>query len=103
MAFLYFLVLVSIIVSFVQGERIMSQLDDIKAALADIQQSQKEAADAATNIAEDLDELLALVQSGAGLDEIEASVKDIQTTARAQADALIAASQKFPVPPPPTP
>ena len=77
---------------------IMSQLDDIKAALADIQQSQAEAAVAAADLAGDVDALLLLVQQGANLDEIASAVTDIQTTARAQADALKAASEKFPTP-----
>ena len=75
----------------------MAQIDDIKAELADIKDSQAQAATAAADLSDDVDKLLALVQAGSpDLSEIEAAVKDIQATAKAQADALTAASQKFP-------
>ena len=78
---------------------IMSQLDDLKAALADVQQSQADAAVAAADLADDVDKLLALVQAGnPDLTEVVTLAQSIQATARSQADALKAASEKFPTP-----
>lgn len=75
----------------------MAQLDDLKAALADVQVSQTSIADSLTNIVQDLDDLIALVAAGSpDLTEVLTQAQAIRDAAKAQADAATAAAGKFP-------
>jgi methyl-accepting chemotaxis protein len=87
------------VLTLILGGVIMAKIDDIKTELADIKDSQAQAATAAADLSDDVDKLLALVQQNpTDLTDVEALVKEIQATAKAQADALTAAAGKFPPP-----
>jgi hypothetical protein len=76
--------------------RIMSQLDDLKVALADTQAAQTQTAASLTEIASDLDDLIALVGSGSpDLTEVLASATAIRDTAKSLVDAATADAGKF--------
>lgn len=77
----------------------MTQIDDIKAQLADIKNSQADAASAAADLSDDVDQLLVLANNAGVPAEVVQAITDIQTTAKAQADALKTAAAKFPAPP----
>jgi hypothetical protein len=78
------------------GGLLMSQLDDLKVALADTQAAQTQIAAALTEIASDLDDLIALVSAGSpDLTEVLAAATAIRDAAKSQADAATADAAKF--------
>ena len=79
----------------------MSQLDDLKAAQAETQAAVATTATELTEIASDLDALIALVQAGSpDLTEVLTQAQAIRDGVKAQADAATAAAGKFTPEPP---
>jgi methyl-accepting chemotaxis protein len=84
-------------------ERIMAQLDDLKALVAEVAANQTSMAASLADLADDVDKLLALVSAQpppTDLTYVIASVTAVRDTSKSLADAAAADAAKFPPPAP---
>lgn len=77
-------------------EKIMAQLDDLKALIAEVKASQAEEATSLADLANDVDKLLQIIsQPGVDLTEAIAAATEVRDQATALAAAAKATSEKF--------